>query len=595
MRPFALDFAQGLFSAFSLGLALSLGLISPAMAQSTVAQEFGKELNIMTPAEQVRYDAKHAGHSNKSGSVSTTAWETFFEQGQAYLDARSYEKAETSFRQALRSIKRVPHSDDQLVACMRALADVLQLQDYKELSWDLYLKSLKILEKAHGENSIILLPQLLTMGAVTELEGEYLKSISFYQRAADIARVKLGESSYQLAICQRHLGHAYFCSGNAGEAEKFYRQALYLMMAQASLPSRDLLMELLSDYSDLLVKYSGPTKNLASAYEKELLRDDVQSSDLLSLRAVPQSAFQQAILKREAEEMGGAQSTAPDTAPVESFSTVAQLLNAIPVGTASGGKAGSNTTSPSQLSSTGSEGVEYYERMIAIDVRTLGPDHPSVARDLRGLAALYISEKRYAEAIPLLERAISIYSSVYPAGDLSVQRLRLLLSLISDNADAAADLDASIAADTPALRGLGASASGQQADAGTASGASPVTVAASSAASGAANSVSTNAISTTVRIPLEAQTFEVAQRLNEIAFRSFCQGKMADARVNYSWALASISNATGVRSVFTAACLQDYARVMRVSGFAKQADQMQRQSKTILAEVLSKQLLRAYK
>jgi tetratricopeptide (TPR) repeat protein len=632
MRPFALDLAQGLFSAYSLGLSLSLGLclamtvdlslvivsgneghslLPMAVAQSEVTQEFGKEIDFRTPAEQLQHEARRQGPHHE-----VTAWETFFEQGQGYLAAKSYERAETSFRQALRSIKKVPHSQDQLAACMRALADVLQLEDYKELSWDLYRQSLKILEKAHGENSIVLLPQLVTMGSVSELEGEYLKAIPFFSRAADIARAKLGDQSYQLAVCQSHLGHAYFCSGNSVDAEKNYRQALYLMMTQSSLPSRDALLQLLSDYNDLLLKYKGPSKNLASVYEKELLKDDTQSAG--RLRAIPQSAFQQAILKREAAEQAGAITTANNLAQtdgaVETFSTVAQLLNAIPAGSAgtSSGAAGTGNTSAESVARTGSEGIDYYERMIAIDVRTLGPHHPSVARDLRGLAALYISEHRYSEAVPLLQRAIEIYSSVYPATDLSVQRLRLLLSLITDNANAAADLEASIAAESPALAAIAAGTAGGAAS-GTAGGAESVAPGgaenvAESVAPGGATRAQAPAPADSfgasgqvakpilaVKIPIEAQTFEVAQRLNEIAFRTFCQGKLADARVNYSWALSSISNATGSRSVFTSACLQDYARVMRVSGYANQADQMQRESRVIAAEVLSQQLLRAYK
>jgi hypothetical protein len=74
--------------------------------------------------------------------------------------------------------------------------------------------------------------------------------------------------------------------------------------------------------------------------------------------------------------------------------------------------------------------------MVAIDVKTLGPKHPSVARDLKGLAAVYVEQHRYSEARPLLERALEIYQSVYAPDDLSVQRLKVLLSLITEQAKA---------------------------------------------------------------------------------------------------------------------------------------------------------------
>jgi hypothetical protein len=96
-------------------------------------------------------------------------------------------------------------------------------------------------------------------------------------------------------------------------------------------------------------------------------------------------------------------------------------------------------------------------------------------------------------------------------------------------------------------------------------------------------------------IPLQAQTFEVAQRLNELAFLDYSQGKLEDSRNHYAWALSSIANATGRRSVFVAACLQDYVLVMLSSGRKSEAEKMQMQARSILAEALSAQLLRAYK
>ena len=41
---------------------------------------------------------------------------------------------------------------------------------------------------------------------------------------------------------------------------------------------------------------------------------------------------------------------------------------------------------------------------IAIDEETLGPDHPDVATNLNNLALLYLAEKQYAKAEPLLQR-----------------------------------------------------------------------------------------------------------------------------------------------------------------------------------------------
>ncbi len=485
-------------------------------------------------------------------AASTDYWHTFYDQGQNQLLSKSYTAAEVSFRQALREVKRSAHTEDELVLCTLALADLLQLENYKEESWSLYRKALKILERQYGKESVKLLPVLITMGSVTEIEGEYKKAGVFYARAEAIAHAKSGANSMELATALHKLGHAQFHQGLAKEAEEHYRSALAILMGQKDLPSRDVALELLSDYLDLMHKYNGPSKILASKFEQELLKDEVQL--LGRTRAVPQSAWQQAMQTRltasgDIQNAGASPAleriSPPDNSlppnNFETFTTAAQLLASL----GPSEKVDSSSPGSSSSSAAPGEGIDYYERMVAIDTKTLGPNHPSVARDLKGLAAIYVSQHRYAEARPLLERAVSIYQSVYSADDLSIKHLKILLRLISDNAD-------------------------------TTSGASPL-------------------VTDAAKIPLQAQTFEVAQRLNELAFMSYCQGKLEDARAAYAWALASTDDATGSRSVFVAACLQDYLQVMRSSGKVEEANRMQALAKSILADALSAQLLQTYK
>ncbi len=478
--------------------------------------------------------------------ANTGYWRTFLEQGRKQLASKSLPEAEVSFRQALRSVKREPHSVDDLVLCLQSLADVLHTEDYQEEPWKLYRQSLKQLEREYGKESVKLVPVLLTMGSVTEVEGQYKKAAEFYQRAANLAQSNIGPQSFELANCLHHLGHALSQDGPYRDAEDNYRSSLRIMMAQRALPSSEPLLELLSDYLDLLHKYTGPAKILASQYEKELLKDQVQ--ELGKTRAVPQSAWQQELERQKqiqaqpnanGANLNNGRIVIDNDGAVESFSTVAQLLSSLPSSSSSG-------ADPSN-SANKSDQIEYYERMVAIDVKTLGPTHPSVARDLKGLAAVYVEQHRYSEARPLLERALEIYQSVYAPDDLSVQRLKVLLALITEQAKAAGD---------------------------TASGVDHSDLAV---------------------IPLQAQTFEVAQRLNELAFLDYSQGKLEDSRNHYAWALSSIANATGRRSVFVAACLQDYVMVMLSSGRKAEAEKMQMQARSILAEALSAQLLRAYR
>ena len=55
-----------------------------------------------------------------------------------------------------------------------------------------------------------------------------------------------------------------------------------------------------------------------------------------------------------------------------------------------------------------SEAEPLFKRALAIDEKTLGPDHPSVAKVLGNLAVLYQAQGRYSEAEPLYKRALEI-------------------------------------------------------------------------------------------------------------------------------------------------------------------------------------------
>ena len=59
-------------------------------------------------------------------------------------------------------------------------------------------------------------------------------------------------------------------------------------------------------------------------------------------------------------------------------------------------------------------------RALAIDEKSLGPDHPDVARDLNNLAQLLQATNRLSEAEPLMRRALAIDEKSF--GPLSSRR-----------------------------------------------------------------------------------------------------------------------------------------------------------------------------
>src|SRR6516225_9373463 len=60
-----------------------------------------------------------------------------------------------------------------------------------------------------------------------------------------------------------------------------------------------------------------------------------------------------------------------------------------------------------------SDAVPLAQRALAIQEKTLGPDHPDVALPLYSLASLYSELGRYGDAEPLLKRSLAINEKAY--------------------------------------------------------------------------------------------------------------------------------------------------------------------------------------
>jgi tetratricopeptide (TPR) repeat protein len=192
--------------------------------------------------------------------------------------------------------------------------------------------------------------------------------------------------------------------------------------------------------------------------------------------------------------------------------------------------------------------VVFYQRMIGVDIESLGAEHPSVARDLSGLAAVYMAAHQYDEARGLFERALKIYERVYGDDALLVRRTRAVLELMSQDQQAEAKGD-------------------------TAGG---------------------NFVATLPAVPVAAQKLDIAISLNYLAGLCYSLGKVEDAAKIYSWALADTYFTTGRQSLLLAAALKDYARVLRSAGDVPKAELMEGDAGAISRQVLSQQAVRQF-
>lgn len=494
------------------------------------------------------------------------SWQAFLADGDNNLNQQKLFEAEGCYRQALKKVHHSPHTSDDVVKCLEKLAADLALENKTEEAVSYYHKSLGTLERSYGKNSSKLVPTLFALGSIFEAEGDPKIAMKFYRRALAINEQHYGPLSPAVADSLHHLGHATFAAGQPEQAESHYKSSLAILMKQPSLSSSAQLESLLNDYNDLLKKTDNSDKNLISDFQNQVLKD--RRGFPVPTTAVPPSTWQkqtkalsngtddqqnkeeQKILLRDFQQpLTSPRLKVPPSAWQKQINVLSDrtsdqqnneeqqiLLRGFKQPFSNSTLAPAYKTMTDDLYSQHSykQGEDYYERMIAIDIKTVGPYHPAVADDLTGLALLCISEHRYAEAKPLLLRALSIYESVYGSDNLLVTRTRSSLAFVLNKLG---ETQESLSLyDQAFKRG---------------------------------------------RIFVDPNNLQTARMLNELGFLYYSQGKLEDARTVYQWALASTKGAVGERNILVAACLTDYANVLNSLGLTAKANEMQEEVREI--------------
>jgi tetratricopeptide (TPR) repeat protein len=479
-------------------------------------------------------------------AIADSRWSELLAEGDDYITRQELLQAEDCYRHALKEVKRVPHSPDDLAKCLEKLASTLFAENDKEHVLPLYKKALHVLERAHGKKSPLVVPILYALGSIFEAEGDYKLAIKRYRRAVAINQASFGALSLELAESLHYLARAkcgaHFLQEVDGkylqEAEAEYLLSLSIVMRQASLPSVAELESLLSDYIDLLRKLDIPSKNLASDFQAEMLKDRIGTLD--ANMGLPPSNWQKQVSAFLSS------SDAASTKNRNDQDAQKLPLHGLAPSTASVNPALSVTRAPISRNFASSD-IDYYERMIAIDVKALGKNHPTVADDLSALASVYVGQHRYADAKPLLDRALAIYETVYGKDNLLVKRVRAAQAYIARDRDNP-EPDNTVYNDTSRL----------------------------------------------ANIPPEAKRLEISIRLNNLGFICYCQGKLDIADTIYHWALASTFGATGNQSSLSAACLTDFAKVQSSLGQTAEANRMRDVANAILTKAALAQNILLY-
>lgn len=473
--------------------------------------------------------------SNKVTQNLSTSWQAELAEGERLLVTKELAKAEYCFRQAVKHSKTAP--PDDAVLCLQSLAKTLYMEDEIVETIPLYKNSLKILQRAHGKKSLRTAPTLVTIGGIFEDDGDYKKATKYYTSAIEIAggttdntvqSSPTAQSTLLLADYTHRLGRTQFKQGLISQSEASYLSSLTLVMQPSMQPSTEFIEEVLSDYTTLLISTIYNAKTLPSAFQNELLKDKLGT--LTQKKGAKVSNFSTQVSIQMADKAAGDATARSVNSGTSSGTATDTTPNGLDTAKIDPDKKYSDFAA---LEDINRQRVSFYERMIAADIDSLGAQHPSVARDLNGLASIYLSQRNYAEAKPLLARALEIYEKAYLGDSGPARQTKLLLALISEEQTT-----------------------------GTAT-------------------IDVSYIDTIPKIPLSAQKIEVALRLNDLAFMLYSQGKVATSLQVYYWALASTAHSTGETSILTASSMIDLSRSLRSSGRSSEAEKFEGNARAI--------------
>lgn len=472
------------------------------------------------------------------------SWSALYLQGEVALADQKLVQAESSFRKALAAAESESKDVGNTEKCMLKLADTLALRNKTAEALSLYQKLLGMLEKRYGSNSPQVAPVLLAIGSIQEAAGDHTAAVGFYQRALGINEKNYGPYSPAVAGNLHYLGRASWAAGNRKEGEKHYKRALSILSQDPDLEASRRLQNLMRDYGDLLKKDDNSNRDLLKDFQQDILdRNRPTTSTPKSDTAPAQQSQRIQSLPLPANNSGSAWAQQADfqlkiSKDAQTNEDPKVVLRGIP-------RTGSEQTLAPVFKVMNNtifgqkhyeKGEDYYKRIIAVDINALGPNHPSVANDLNGLAQLYMGQGRYAEAAPLLRKALAIYEQTYGTNNLLTLNTCATLASAefrTGNVDRAAELY---------RRAL---TEGQTA--------------------------------------LKPNSLETARVLNELAYLYYHQGKLQEAVTFYQWALASTEAAAGKRSALMAACMKDYAQVLRSAGRTDDATDIESRAAQILA------------
>lgn len=445
-------------------------------------------------------------------------WSQLYAEGVSALESETPTVAEQRLRKALVLVRKQSKNQADIDKCMVKLASALTLLDRTAEARSLLLQALPRAERAGGSH---LTSVLMGLGSIEEAAGNHATAMKYYNRALSINEKNYGTYSPEAAAALHGLGRVNYKLGNKSAAGENYKRAITILSKEPNLDAANQLKRVMHEYGDLIKGDDQSDTTLIKDFDKDVLNKLDEGKNSTSLRIGSQSVASSSTpaisgsvsswQQQSTQQLNTARTA--ETNEAEAVSLRGIHMPSSDQALKPAFKAMSDTIFGQNRYRAGEA---QYQRMIASDIDSLGPNHPSVANDLNGLAQLYIAQKKYAEARQCLTRALAIYESTYHGQNALTINTIASLALVEANLGHITE----------------------------------------------ASKLYRESLANAQEI-LGPNSLETAKILNGLAFLYYQQGQLDKASTTYEWAIASTEQAVGKKDPLLAACLKDYATVLR--------------------------------
>lgn len=125
--------------------------------------------------------------STSSANAAEKTWQQCLSCGTDEILQRKIADAESSFREAVAAVERVPHRPVERAECLYQLAHALGMEDKTDESIEYYWQCLHVLEEACGNRSPRLVTTLYRLGSAYNEKGDRDAAMKLYTLAKEIS------------------------------------------------------------------------------------------------------------------------------------------------------------------------------------------------------------------------------------------------------------------------------------------------------------------------------------------------------------------------------------------------------------------------